>query len=210
MNRCVGFDYQKSKWNMRTETISFRAYRDPKKRNLCAERIGNCVERWVQTEGYAVTDGPAEPFGAPQNLILPSEAPAIQRQLREHEPLYLWRYPLAFRLQLWRQGWDFVVRQGILHTGTPGGALELRQKLLYSALDDLIVATHPRLLIGPLDNQAPPGHLSAALRELSAWQLRYLEPAIAEETPSARLLQPGQRAILHALSTGGLLIQLLA
>ena len=195
---------------MRAEIISFRAYRDPAKRNCCAEQLGACVERWLQMAVYAVTDGPAEPFGVPQNLIPPSEAPALQRQLLEHEPLYLWRYPLAFRLQLWRQGWDFVVRQGILHTGTPSGALELRQEFLYSALDDLIVATKPRLLIGPLDDQAPPGHLSAALRELSTWQLRYLDPAIAEETPSARLLQPGQRAILHALSTGGLLIQLLA
>jgi hypothetical protein len=193
---------------MKGARAHFRAYRDPHTPNRCAELAGGCVARWLQGGGYLLTDGPPLPFGRPHNLIPATQAQTHQRRtLRDHEPLYLWRYPLAFRLQLWRQGWDIGVRHATLHTGMPGGAVAVRRECLHSALEDLIVATEPRVLVGPLTHPAPPAHLAQALRELHSWPLWYVDPAIAEHTALARLLPPRKQARLRALSTGGLLFQ---
>lgn len=197
---------------MTVATLHFRAYRDPRLPSRCAERAAAWVAKWLQAGDYALTSGPPQPFGNPQNLIPPADADALQhRLLVEHAPLYLWRYPLVFRFQLWQQGWDIAVLHRLLHTGTPQGVLEVRRRFLHSALQGLIIATEPRLLVGPLEQKPPPAHLTQALRELPTWQLWYLDPVVAERTPWAQLLhRPGKRTQLYALSTGGLLVQQLA
>ena len=155
--------------------VVFRAYDNHRQPGERVARLTDVVAEWVHTCTYVLTDGPAEPLSTPDNVVPPDEADTVQRQrLAAHEPLYLWRYPLAFRLQLWRGGWEVHVNPRLL--ADDGHDVDYRQHYrrnqLRYLLQELVVYLHPTFLIGPARN--PPINVSHALREFDRWTTLYV------------------------------------
>jgi hypothetical protein len=153
----------------------FRAYDKHRKPGERAARMADVVAYWLDTCSYVLTAGPAAPLSIPDNVLLPSEADVTQRQrLAAHEPLYLWRYPLAFRLQLWRGGWEIRVNPRLLaDTGRDADYRQhYRRNQLRYLLQELVAHLQPLFLIGPA--RQPPLNASHALREFDRWSTLYV------------------------------------
>ena len=187
--------------------VTFRAYDDHRQPGERVARLTDVVTHWVHTCSYVLTDGPAEPLSTPDNVVPPDEADTVQRQRLEHcQPLHFWRYPLAFRLQLWRGGWEVHVNPRLL--ADDGHDADYRQHYrrnqLRHVLQDLIAHTRPLFLIGPARN--PPLNASHALREFDRWSTLYVGASLYQRFSWEPVLEKRQAQMTQL--NGGLWVTL--
>lgn len=133
----------------------------------------NLVSTWLHMGTFILTNGPPDPISRPRNMVIPMpNAIYQQRRLMEVSgPVHLWRYPLAFQVQLWRGGWDVRVPADALVTKGGFHQRDRRTQLLY-LLQDMIASLHPVFFIGPAHR--PPVNVSHALREYERWPIVFI------------------------------------
>jgi hypothetical protein len=184
---------------------SFRAFDKRKRHTRRVEQVAMVVERWLDSQQYSLTEGPAEPFSCPQNVMSLSEAaPLLRQPLEAHLPLHLWRYPLEFQLQLWIGGWDVKVDREALQVRRYAGKFETeyRQQLLNETLLDLTRALRPLVLVGPA--KRPPADLEPALHAYRRWDLFYIGGIIAKAFHWPEILDNAEKKWQVCLPTGGI------
>ncbi len=184
---------------------SYRAYMDAVLPRNRVDLMTSIVEHWVANGDYLLTEGPAAPPSVPTNVVALRKVAVYQRaRMQNREPLYLWHYPLACQLQLWRGGWDVKIAAELV-TDDPSFRRQSQLNRVRSLLQDLIEKTHPLLVVGP--TPAPPGEASHALRLYESWALFYLGPTLYNRFHWKTTLQ--QQAVKRRLQdlNGGLWVE---
>ncbi len=181
------------------QMLVFRAYEETRRE----QRIEQCYQvlrDWLQHKRCCVTYGIPEPCSHPANKVPLDEAlPLVHERLIAHEPVHIWSYPVAFRLQLWRSGWDLQT-QATIWEGNGNLRHVDRREQLFSLLWDLIERHAPLFLIGPARRQRLPTHITHALREFERWKMCYVGGSLYNRFNWRATLQ--NRAKIQDLSDG--------
>jgi hypothetical protein len=123
----------------------------------------------------------------------------VHEQLIAHEPLHIYSYPVAFRIQLWRSGWDLRTQAAIWERRHGNLRHVDQRKQLCSLLWQLIEKHPPLFLVGPARKKLPTS-ISHALREFERWEMFYVGGSLHDRFNWRATLQ--NRAKIRDLNNG--------
>lgn len=178
---------------------TFRAYEETR-REQRIEQFYRLLRDWLQHKRCCVTYGIPEPCSHPANKVpLDAALPLVDERLTAHEPIHIWSYPVVFRLQLWRSGWDLRT-QAAIWEGTGNLRYVDQREQIFSLLWDLIEKHAPLFLIGPVRRHRLPTYITQALHEFERWKMFYVGGSLYKRFNWRATLQ--NRAKLQDLNDG--------